>query len=467
MKSDYQLRHKTLGLLGTFWARQVSNDTKEKARNVTAIAGCADMMQRLDVACAFASSTPKTLIENVSFPFIDGDFAVVGTDFEAYNRSVITIDGQQQLVAFRDIDVPGDTANPEPRPHHLARLSQDFLSRLPDLTEFPLTSTWYLLPTPIGVTPILIASANPDIVLTAGVDFTAHDGYIAMRDNPGEVFGSGFVRVMLAYAELEPANSYPLTVERKRYGNKFIAEYFAKTQSLKAFRQAAAEYCGMLVLPADDFVLSASELPEGRMLYVLAIAGAVRVDYPHHRLMVGQAYAAGHVVSSIFDLRTAASHGAQFISEGMHEPLSISLDGCLPVKGLYFVPGVPIKFEYRDDVGVNSDNESWTHGWLYLNGEEGPVVTFWSQQREHEIQTGQYLSKEYNLDFYSETPDFPGVGVTSVDFGALLENFYGSKLGVFIYDELPASMQFRFEKFLAEHKPSGCVLLTAKIPATV
>lgn len=449
MKSDLALDHQALGLLGTFWARQVDADTKAKAGAVATVAGGADSLMKLDVVKSYAANERRTLVRNVELPFVDGDFAVVGTDFEAYTRSVIIENGSQRLLAYRDPAMPGNTTTAYP--HKLSRLPIEFSARLATLPLPEGDSTWYLLPIPENLSPILIAGSDPSEVLTSGIDFLVRRGYIAMRTNPGEVFKSGYVRVLLAYQNVPPPNSYSLSANDDRFGNKFIAEYFAKSQSLKSFRMAAAEYCGLFVLPEDDLLMQKHDAGEGRIVYVWANLGAVAIDYPHQPLKLGAIYLKGYIVSGRFTLQTLREHGTGFASEKLRLQVPrVSLDGCLPVKGMSYLPGVSINFVWVAE----------GQGQLYLEENElGVREQFWEAQRNHELREGVSLADELGLT--SENSPM------LVDFGALLETFYGQRLAILVFDELPAPMGLRLKQFLAQHSPTGCTLLTAEIPATI
>jgi hypothetical protein len=239
-----------------------------------------------------------------------------------------------------------------------------------------------------------------------------------------------------------------------RLCSKYLIEYAKKTQSLKAFRKAAAEYCGMFVFPAHDIVLSVAEIrtPDS-VVYVMASLGVLRIDYAHTRLAVGAVISAGTIVSGEFRIITEPASSPVGVLDVMRDlGATVSLDGILPVKGL----SAPVT-QYVLLDHIETDAISGTpHTRIHLDGPQQALDELWARQRAHELATGDFL-----YDQYFTQPQ----AARELSLGDIVASYYGPQLSVLLYDNLSAAMEGRLLQFVREHKPAGCVLLTARAPS--
>ena len=446
MKTDYQLRHQLFGRLGSLWSRQVDSTTKTRARNIVAAAGNAPTLRRLEVAAAGTLAQGKVAVEDATFRFVDGDFAFVGQSQTDYTHVTAhpSDDGEITSLALRDSS--GATVETLPTPTSLAALTADFL-RLSIGAEETLQSgcDWYLIPVPEELTPTIIVSKDGDH-LVSGIDFSAHKGYIATRENPATVFPSGIVRVASGMLEVTAPNSYVMGAPVVRKCGKYLAEYMRKTQSLDSFCRAAAEYCGMFVFQEADVVLASISVPGGAV-YVMAGAGPVRIDYLHTPLAAGQEIQPGHIVSARLEIATEATHPTlDFVASDTGE--DISLDGVLPIKGLSWTPRTRVLADYVE-VAIGGT----PHLRLHFNGSEEALQALWDTQRRHELATGVYL--------YDEIAQ--GAESLLVDVGALLQSYYGPQLVLLVANVPDAQMYDHLMEFVNDCKPAGVALLTSVI----
>lgn len=444
MKADYQLRHQLLGKIGSFWSLQVDDVTKRRVRSLVTTASSSGELQRLDVVAGTAAGVRSVIVSDVSFDFMDGDFVYVGRDFEAYSRF------EAGGLTFVRRDIAAGVA-PAVHEHKLASVSSEFVAVASG--EFDGSFDCYLVPIPHNLSPIVISSRLPGVFLVAGIDFTCHEGYIAMRDNPAEVLPIGPVTVTTAEMLIGSHNSYPLAAPEVRSGNRRIVDFYRKTQSIRAFRLAAAQYCGLYVFDHADRVLYA-KADGAAMTYILANAGVVSISYPHYKLSVGQNVPAGHVVSLRFDFLEYREHGPGYLTEAaQHNGAAVSLNFISPVKGIFWSVQEPVLADY-----VETGYGGRPHARLHLTAHPESLQEFWDTQKRHELATGQYLSDVLGLT--AQNPE-----VENVDMGQLLESFYGDRLTLIVANELPAEMQRRLQDFLMEHRPTGCALLYSVIPA--
>lgn len=443
--ADYQLRSQALSFAGSFWGSQVTEGTKIKARAVAEASAMAPRLQRLDLVTAHASGRRDVFVEDMLIPFIDGQFAKTGTAFEKFDRVTVTLDESGPTTVSSRNPSALDGYPVAPKPHAMALIPEAFA----DLPESADLRDRYYIQIPAGVSPIIIKSADGS-PLTAGVDFDILEGWLVTTEPPGSVFGQGCLHVTLAQVRPAAYNSYVLNADA-RYGNTFVAAYAKATQSIKAFKRAAAEAAGLFVFPSDDMVLYAKEASDNVMLYVFATAGAVTLAYPHQKLKAGDMVAAGYIISNRFDVHSLSSYGYGMM-EDISAQLAVSspeavfnLDGCLPVKGLSWTPGTQVAIECDGTLAK-----------MQLSGSAENLQALWDVQSGIESLPGNYsLADQYGLS--------DGQSVT-VSFGSLLESFYAGRLTVMVYDELPAVMEQQLLKFVAENKPTGCVLIVAKMP---
>ena len=422
---------------------QVDQTTKDRIRSIVGVAASSGELQRLDAVAASAADVKSVIVSDTSFYFTDGEFAYVGRDFEAYSR--FSANG----VTFVRRDITAEPASLL-KPHALATAAAQF--EVVGAGQFDGSYDCYLLPIPRELSPIIIASRIPDVYLVAGIDFTCHDGYIALRDNPAEVLAPGIVRVVTAELHLDRPNSYVVASPEMRRGNRRIADYFRKSQSIRSFRLAAAQYCGLYVFDYDDRVLYAYS--DGViMTYIMANAGVIRLAYTHRRLNIGQVVPAGFVVGLRFDFLEFREHGYGMLQAAKNSGAKVSLDFVSSVAGISWIPESTITVNYVDTTAGKP------HARLLLNGTEQALQEFWAAQKRHELATGLYLADE--LGIASTTP------TAVVEMDTLLENFYGERLTLAVCDQLPTEMQKRLKEFLHEHRPTGCALLYAMVPGNL
>jgi hypothetical protein len=122
----------------------------------------------------------------------------------------------------------------------------------------------------------------------------------------------------------------------------------------------------------------------------------------------------------------------------------------LPVKGLIAPADTHVLLDY-----VTTDPVSGKpHARMHIGGDPSALEALWTRQRRHELATGEFLYDEFF------TNDCPAV---TVSFGELVSSYYGSQLSLLLYAELSAEMEERLLRFVREHKPAGCVILTAAV----
>ena len=435
-----------LGKVGTVWSRQVDASTREKATAITEVSGCADILRHTDTLAQYAVKGGRILVDDLSFRFVDGNFAVIGKIQSDYVHVTTTsVDGSSLSLALSDDNADVSST---PVPTDVARLSDEFVSAIVGAeSHLPAGSDWYLVPMPTCVTPIVIEGLN-GTMLVSGVDFSAHAGYIATRLSPAKVFPPGVVRIVAAYLDLPQPNSFLLSAPVGRRCSKFLMEYARKTQSLRAFKRAAAEYCGMFVFPEPDLILGKHAVP-GATVYVTAAMGALRIDYTHIPLVVGVAVDAGHVVAPRFEVwSTNANASMSIFDRALASEALVSLDGVLPVKGLFAPPDNKVLIDYVEVDPVSNK----PHARLHLAGDTVTLQKLWDIQRNHELATGNFLYDQF----------FDG-GQTAklLPLGEIMEDYYGSQLVMVVTSGMDTPVIDLLHRFVAEHKPAGCVMLTA------
>lgn len=442
MRSDYQLRHQLYGQQGSLWERQVDEPTRRRIRRIVKEAGNASTLAEIDQIAAASVNHGSVLVEDVFFRFTTGNYAVVGQRQREYSFRLGDLpDGTRLHVAYRGGVAPIAS---DAIPTRLARVSRDFLRAI-SVAALPADRDWYLIPVPRGMTPMVVEGRGPGDYLVNGVDFTAHSGYIALTDDPETVLPTGLVRVNSARLKVGSPSSFIRSTGRSGTG-RYLAEYLRQSQSLPAFKRAAAEYAGLYVTQSADVVLDVRPVGGGAVIYNLAAAGAIGIHYPHVSLVKHQHLPPGFVVSGRFDV-VASRYGSSIDLKQLATSSwggSIRLDGVLPVNGLAWDGRSRIPIDY-----VATSAEGKPHLRLHFDGPPSRLQRFWAFQRLHEARTGVYL-----FDKLGE-PATP----STVDFWEILENFYGSQLCVVLLEAHTPRVTTRIWRFVMEHRPQSCVAL--------
>ena len=435
--ADYQLRHGMFGRTGSVWSRQSDQLTRDRARNITEVAGGSSLIRSVDTLAHGANVGGRVLVDDVSFRFEDGNFAVTGRN----PRDFAHVNHEGQIIAFKS-NSPVLLADATPTP-----IATVDLGGVIDSAGELVIDEWYLIPIPEHMTPTIIESRGGDM-LVAGVDFSAHRGFIATRTSPADIFSPGLVRVVAAYVTLPQPRSYTLGAPVGRRCSKFLTAYATQSQSLVAFRRAAAEYCGMFVFPEVDVVLGKFSTARAE-IYITASGGALSIDYAHTPLPVGIPLPAGFIVASKFEILSESPTAPVGVLElVLNSGATVSLDGASPVKGLRLPQQAKVLIDYVEVDSITGK----PHARIHLDGAPDALAALWERQRIHELATGEFLYTQ----FFNG-----GERSKMLPVSDLLADYYGPQLSIFAYSDLTPTMEGLLLQFVRDHKPTGCVVLTA------
>jgi len=439
MKADLQLKHFLFGRVGSMWERQTTAETKRRVRAIMSVAGGASSLARLDMTAAAAVGTPRVLVSDEYFNFADGDFSVIGRLQREYNHhSLLLPDGTSLHVGYRPAS---GTVGASPLPTLIANITTDFVNRtIADTSRYSSGRDWYLLPTAPGMVPVAIVGREEGDVLVSGADFEALDGYIAMTDDPAKVLRPGPVRAIAAYVTPPRSNDFVMSVPSGTHA----ARYVYKSQSLTAFRAAAAECAGFVVTPRADVVLSATFVGGDEWSYNLADMGHISVNYPHTPLSPGAYLPPGFVVCDRFEVVETVGAARKLLENW---PGVVSLDGILPVKGLHWTPGEPVLLSSEADDPTSGKRQLHPH----FGGDAAALARLWELQRLHELRTEVFLA-----DQFAEEGD-----TFMVDFWDLLEAYYGGRIILAMASPHRDDIDARLRRFLYDYAPASCVMLTS------
>jgi hypothetical protein len=448
-KVDYMLRHTMLGRVGSIWQRQVQGGDRDAIRAIVGVAGEMGTLGAVNQIAAAAATPGPLMVEGTSFRFAAGEYAIIGTSPDDYARHVGSLpDGTPIYVGYRRQD-PAYFEDPMPTP--LARLARGFLRAIEDVGgKFAGGTDWYLVPVPSGMYPVVISGREKDVYLVRGVDFEAHDGYIAMTESPDLALPDGAVLVPVAVRHVRGVGLLPRSPHRVSHGGKHMARYMYRTQSALSFRRAAAEFAGLYVVQSDAVVKEVVEIGSS-VRYTLSDSEVFVIDYPHRRLSQGEEVMDGHVIADRLDVRCCGAPGDTG-GAGMRRLVDdwvgiFSLDGILPVKGL--------TWDGRSRVladSVSSDPDSGVpHVRLHFGGTSGARQALWAWQLAQERHTGETLYESLNL---TSLP-------TEIDVWDLLSTFYGTKLLVVLASPHADDIDARLRLFVEKHRPASCCVLSS------
>ncbi len=446
-RADYHLRHTVMGMIGTFWSRSVTDQTKREARALVSLAANASGLQQLETPMRKLISARRVAVENVPVCFVDGEFVYIGPDTMDAWRSEALVDGETFRVVRFD---PASTA-----PVRALLLTTNgrllvagglALTSQPDSAGYRDAEALFVVPVPAGLTPVTIAGR--DTILINGIDFESGPGYIVMRDSPADTFAIGGFTVLQGFLDLPTPYNFTMQLNGAPYGHQFVAVYYRGASSAGSFERAAAQAAGLLVLEQDDTLIHKCPLSPDVTRYVFAAAGPIDVAYPHHALDELVEYPRGYIVSNGFKVATATGGGwLRNAAAGA----TLSLDGVLPVKGLALHDGKV----YADFLEITGGKP---HVRLHFAGNASARIALWAAQKAHELLTGVYLSDSLGI-----TPTSPS---RMLDFHTLLENFYGARLLLLLpgMEGAPVGFLDRLLEFATRESPLNSVLLIATAP---
>lgn len=450
MNADFQLRHATISRHGSFWGTQTDADTKGKLRELSRTSAIPSRLQHIDVGGAYALGSQKMIKEDVILEFKDGHFAVTGPDMQSY-VAVETVPDTGVYEMLRDNAAQGVTGY-VPRSQKLSTLTDaDVVMMTADVPELKTPGSWFLIPKPTHVNPIILSTKKANVALVYGVDFFTSKYFIITQHSPAEYFETGTIVASLAEVYMEAFDSYPSDSPRVKKGRKWVNTFAKRAQSMEIFRRAAAEFCGLYVVANDDVVLNALKLPGNNFVYAFANAGVVIVDYEHVPITPGTFCRAGYVICDQFELRSQATHGSGFLTS---TELPVDLTGIF---------GMPIHLPATGLVECSYDSTGLTnipHLKLHYSGDLKYLNMMWAMQEAQERLTGRSLAAELGggMDAVSTFPSgaaFPPI----VDAAELLSGFYGNRLFLLVTSGIPAQLEFELARFLSEHTPSGAFVV--------
>ena len=449
---DYHLRHSVLGLLGSFWSRVVSRDTRPQARAVATLSANAQGLDWLETPSRKLLSEKSAPVENLTVPYLDGDFVYIGPTLTDFWRSKFDLpDGQSFSITRMNLSdaTPSSVLLVSAAGRPLSSSADSLLTVRADVEGFTGSDPLYVLPMPPGVTPTVIATRIPDKVLVSGIDFEVGDGFVIMRESPGIMFRDGGITVVTGHRTLPLPYNYTMQINGDAHGHGFVAALYRGSWSKTAFERAAAQASGLLVLEQDDTLLTRQQLTATSARYVFLHAGPVVVDYPHFRLTPGKDYAKGYVVSAGFRVVGPSDPGWFRRAAGDR---TCNLSGALPVDGLY-LPPQDVYVGYEEVSGSGSP-----HAQIHLTGHPVDLRRWWLMQEHHEILHGEFYGDTLGLE--ESAPS------RMVDFHQVVEDFYGARLLVVIPSLLPASVEFgeRLREFVTREKPMGSAAVILEDP---
>jgi hypothetical protein len=446
-RADYDLRYAAIGLLSSFWSKQVDATTKDQVRNLATVAAgtsqAASMARLTDVHL----DINRTLVEDQTFDFIDGDFAHVGPDLRSALRSQGE-DGTMSVVVRRLPWYPS-TAEELPTINRLFTKSALFQVAAGGHMEIPTTDA-YLVPIPENVTPVIINSVIPDVYLVAGIDFEVHRGFIMLRENPAEVLATPHVTMLLAYVENYSPHNYFWGLPRTSVSDAFMAQFKKQASSLPLLKSALAEYAGFWVAPVQDHVMDVIQT-DTEVVYVMHRGGVVRIDYPHWILSEGQTIQAGQAISGRLGVKLASE--APWLTWPT-ATAGISMDTVLPVAGLALPTNGMITA--TKSVGAGGFDKV---RYSYLEIVPGALAKLWALQDARDEVFGVPIEPVTTF----VDPDTTKV----VNMWEILAQHYGDRLMFVEIGETASDMRQRITKFIREHAPVGTLVLACDLPEDI
>lgn len=278
-----------LGRAGSFYYRNLSPDGKATARRMTQFYTNCRIIEQLKAAGTLALSGGYYNDFGRVIHFSDADIDYFGAKWVLQQRD-------SSGAPYEELSLDGYTA--------LAETIEGFDKLLTELNKetreqhilvFPVKGEGDSSTVTLGNRSDLIFGLHIDpnlfittittedgTVLFNGTDFISYFGLILFKQNPGVLFPS--LKFLCSSCTIRKRNilSYPLGVNNVYGPVDRILEYYRVAQSIKTFYYAAAQACGLCVVPEDCSIKYREPLHKG-CAYITTIG---KLDAPYDHIML-------------------------------------------------------------------------------------------------------------------------------------------------------------------------------------
>lgn len=257
------------------------------------------------------------------------------------------------------------------------------------------------------IIPVAIQANDRQLVL--GVDFFIQaNRYIYFRQDPRQMFPPSGYLVVRGY-ELEPRSYISYFTQTHAPGNDdLVVKYFRVAQTPQYFKLALAAVgrLGILRYGGKLLAVTRTDNSTDEVVYVFD-KEAVRVDYKHTELVVGEIYEPLTIVGNVIQVLQADRKQKAWWRK-LDWRGGLTLDPLIPgVRGLPLVDNWVPAYVAGQDPGSQAGSK--VHAQVRLGGDFYQEQEFWNRVRSNETRNGFYLNTVIGLPNQagSEDPTIP------------------------------------------------------------
>lgn len=446
---------------GSFWHSVLNDDSKRTAVKLAAVPSQALIAEMMTNAARAVLSAGYFYRHHLRVVFSDADIRYNGADEVLSRRYAGCVDADTGATVLDGLSglsednygaaehgLTDEWRNPIVVPVRSGQAGEDKSITLPASyrAEFGLV---------VDPDVCVMSIQTGNGVLLNGTDFNSAFGYIAFKENPIALFsGMSFV-ARTAVVRRRNLYCYPLRLDGVYGPVDRVMHYYRVSQSLRSFRLAAAQACGMAVVDGDDKVRRAVPLLDGAS-YIMFSGKRYDAPYPHERLHDGAELPDGYVIGGreLFHmvLPDERADDVDELDTGEALPVRLSLRkktiGTLcrySAEGAYGVYQRPIDLVEGTLLPENG-NSLFNRYWEYLAAaDHGPSK--WGDDTTVPSTSSGFID---SIEWIRREVCGGTCVIVRVNKGVM-----------------PYDMQIRLHNFIVREAPIGCVLTYAPLKYTI
>lgn len=353
MNPALENRQGIFGRLGTFWHRNLSEQSRREARECSHARDWSGSIEYMNAMAAYASGESEAGLAYQYHRFVERDVNYVGPDIQQRIQVMArgTVEGTNSgtpgaifAVSVRPeyydlglsdhVTLQGDSAG---APAILLENGLSIfvpaiygMSGAPPLIPPEALFKTFVMKIPTELHPVALTTVGRELLV--GIDFVQGDGCLIFRENPLHLFPyNGFV-VRYATKERRALLSYTLQADSLYTAGRAVSEYHRNNQSPAQLCRALQELAQLKPLVKGG-VLSEVQRDGDTTRYVFPDE-VVAVRYRHTELVEGTNYPAGRVIGEEYIRVSYDTGGRPLWYRELNWGAGLYLDGLCPVRGI-------------------------------------------------------------------------------------------------------------------------------------
>jgi len=432
------LKYKTFGRLGSFWERNVDEETLEFGRRIVQSAAITDTLTQLLALEDAVKGKPTSYVSGFMVGFDLEHMVYAGPDLNA--RFEANVEGLRLSLA--------DPGNPDnvflyvtDGEREVIDTDGRFIISYDPSPEAQSDYSYYFLPRLSHITPYAIRNTAGD-VMVAGIDFQISEGLMRFSESPAVLFPDYKFAIIAGERRNEDLLKWVAHSSDVAFSSFWQLNYASAPANVQLFHRALNEYCGRYVAKDDMTILSSIETLHS-VIYNTSV-GAVEIGYDHDRLPNNTEIKAGEGINLI---------SVHFSPENGNPEWFREVTGSDSVNVSYVLPGRNIRIEHGEqDADVRQNDLGKLHVRPALTGAMDDVYLTWRTMEARERVSANYLA---------DTLAITTVGPTPLDFKELFLSYYERCL-VLLDFENHADIKDLAEEFIRRERPANTAVVLVR-----